>query len=150
MPENEQKSFEIKDPAHNVFWKIDAIARKTEQNDVVVELQWGWTAGMSEEDLKNCADDAPQGYEYVKTTLEMAKQLRDDLNKIIEQYELPKATIIWRMAVDGEFCAVCGKQMSTTTGYNLATVKHTKYICSECGNKHYPELMTEMDRMSFD
>lgn len=42
---------------------------------------------MTEEDLKNYADDAPQGKESVRTTLDMAIDLRDQLNKIIAKHE---------------------------------------------------------------
>ncbi len=53
----------------------------------VVELEWGWTAGMSEEELENYADDAPTGKDSVLTTLSMAKGLRGRLDEIIARHE---------------------------------------------------------------
>jgi len=72
-----------------IFWKIYAkeIEHSKENGpatgEPVIELEWGWTAGMSEELLKKYADDAPQGKDSVQTTLSMAIELRDELNKII-------------------------------------------------------------------
>lgn len=74
----------------DIFWNLVPIARETKRDGVLVELQWGWTAGMSEEDMKDYADDAPKGYNSVVTNLEMAKILRDNLDKIISKYEKKK------------------------------------------------------------
>lgn len=72
----------------SIFWKIYAIERSDlKEREPVIQLEWGWTAGMSDEDLKNIADDAPQGKGMVQTTLSMAKELRDDLDKIISKYD---------------------------------------------------------------
>jgi len=53
----------------------------------VVELEWGWTAGMSEEEAGRCAADAPTGKDSVLTTLDMARGLRDRLSEIIARHE---------------------------------------------------------------
>lgn len=66
-----------------MYWNITPVVKENER-DVVVELQWGWTAGMSEKDLENYADDAPRGWDSVSTTLDMAEELRDKLTLIID------------------------------------------------------------------
>jgi hypothetical protein len=77
-------------PIHfdEIYWSIFPIIKKEpETGKTLIELQWGWTAGMSEAELKNIAEDAPTGYDKVTTTLEMAKELRDKLTEIIELYK---------------------------------------------------------------
>ena len=71
----------------SIRWNIKPLVREAEDG-VMVELQWGWTAGMTEEDLKNYAEDAPTGYDSVTTTLDLAEELRDQLNVIIEQHKV--------------------------------------------------------------
>lgn len=71
----------------DIFWNIVPIVRDAGLDGIVVELQWGWTAGMTPEQMKNYAEDAPKGYDKVATNLDMARELRDKLNVIIEQYE---------------------------------------------------------------
>lgn len=79
--------FEVELPFDSIFWNIVPVVRESKDDGTLVELQWGWTAGMSEEDLANVAEDAPTGYESVTTTLDMARELRDKLTKIIEEHE---------------------------------------------------------------
>lgn len=69
----------------SIYWKIIPIYKEVD-GVKLIEFQWGYTAGLSDEDLKNYADDAPSGYEKVTTTLDLAVTLRDELNKIIEQH----------------------------------------------------------------
>lgn len=45
----------------------------------ILKLSWGWTAGMSEKDLENYADDAPKGYDYVLIRADAARDLIADL-----------------------------------------------------------------------
>ena len=77
----------------SIFWKIYAKEVQTPPNEQpadkqpIIQLEWGWTAGMSEKDLENYAEDAPQGKETVLTTLQMAEELRDQLNEIISRHE---------------------------------------------------------------
>lgn len=52
-----------------------------------IELEWGWTAGISEQDMENHAEDAPTGKDSVFTTLSMAKELRRRLDEIITRHE---------------------------------------------------------------
>jgi len=77
-----------------MFWKIHAIPvdshpqNKThgEEKLPLVRLEWGWTAGMSEEDMENYAEDAPSGKEEIYINWSSIKNLRDDLTKIIDKY----------------------------------------------------------------
>jgi hypothetical protein len=78
---------EVLIPFDAVLWNIKPVVRESEGDGILVELQWGWTAGMFEEDLKNIADDAPTGHDSVTTNLDMIEELRDELNVIIEKYK---------------------------------------------------------------
>jgi hypothetical protein len=71
----------------DMYWNIHAKEVDENPKDPVIILEWGWTAGMTEEQLANYAEDAPTGKEQVKTTLSMAKELRDQLDNIIKQHE---------------------------------------------------------------
>lgn len=73
-------------PYNSILWNVHPVAREAEEG-VVVDLEWGWTAGMSEEDMKTLAPDCPRGHDFVRTTLRHAKLLRDALNEIIEKHE---------------------------------------------------------------
>lgn len=75
-----------------MFWNIFAKEVQLPEGEApaggpVIELEWGWTAGMTEEDMENYADDAPTGKDSVLTTLDMAKGLRDRLDEIISRHE---------------------------------------------------------------
>ena len=75
------------DPS-DVFWKVYAKELDLpSEKSTVIQLEWGWTAGMSEEELENYAKDAPEGKASVLTTLEMATELRDQLNEIISKHQ---------------------------------------------------------------
>lgn len=73
--------------AEDVYWNIVPVVTEKEGDGVLVELQWGWTAGMTEKDLENYADDAPRGCESVTTTLDMVEELRDKLTEIIDKHK---------------------------------------------------------------
>lgn len=80
-----------------MYWKI--FAKRIEdtpeiiegipfiEHEALIELSWGWTAGMTQDDMKNIAEDCPTGHDSIVTTLSLIKQLRDDLNLIIEEAE---------------------------------------------------------------
>lgn len=76
-----------------MFWRIYAKemllpeGKGPASGEPAIELEWGWTACMSEEDAENLADDAPTGKYGVTTTLGLAKMLRDQLNEIIARHE---------------------------------------------------------------
>ena len=52
-----------------------------------IELEWGWTADMTDEDLENLADDAPKDKDSVCITLSFARDLRDRLSEIIAKHD---------------------------------------------------------------
>lgn len=76
-----------------MFWNIFAKevqlpeGRRPASGEPVIELEWGWTAGMTKKDMENYADDAPVGKDSVFTTVGMAKELRDRLDEIIAKHE---------------------------------------------------------------
>jgi len=76
-----------------MFWNIFAKEVQLPEGEgpasggCAIELEWGWTAGMTEKDMENYADDAPTGKGSVFTTVDMAKELRDSLNEIIARHE---------------------------------------------------------------
>ena len=73
----------------SIYWNIYAkeFIEKQEEEPVII-LEWGWTAGLTEEQLANYAEDAPVGKEEVRTTLTQAKELRDQLDNIINKYKV--------------------------------------------------------------
>lgn len=52
-----------------------------------IELTWGWSACLSDEEAENLSDDVPKGKDSVLTTLSMAKELRYRLDEIIARHE---------------------------------------------------------------
>ncbi len=76
----------------DMFWKVyakhDAEAQERHPaKHPIIELSWGWTAGMSPENISEMADDCPTGQYAVSTTLDFAKELRDNLDEIIKTLE---------------------------------------------------------------
>ncbi len=47
------------------------------------ELQWGWDAGMSDDQLKELAEDAPRGCDSVRTTEDSLRELYDEIGKLL-------------------------------------------------------------------
>ena len=83
-----KKRCEVPIDSSDIFWKIYVVERSDlDGREPVIQLEWGWTAGMSDEQMQRRADDAPKGKGFVRTTLSMARELRDDLSKIIDQHE---------------------------------------------------------------
>jgi len=73
----------------SMYWQVYAKELDNIQGEEpVIILEWGWTAGLTEEQLANYAEDAPMGREEVKTTLTMAKELKDQLDNIINKYKV--------------------------------------------------------------
>ena len=77
---------EVVIPFDSVRWNILADPIEAEDG-VLVKLEWGWTAGMTEKDFENYADDAPRGSDSVCTGLDQAEELRDKLTEIINQHK---------------------------------------------------------------
>lgn len=87
----------VKINSDSILWNVRPIIKKPNYERTVIELQWGWTAGMSETDLERLADDCPRGYDSVATDYRAVKGLRDDLNRIIEDVD---ATIMNKRRVE--------------------------------------------------
>lgn len=87
----------IEIPADAMRWKIHAKRLPDSCGEVdgvpwvddeaSFELSWGWTANMTDEEIANLADDCPKGKGSVITELRSLKELRDDLNILIEEAE---------------------------------------------------------------
>lgn len=73
----------ILDPA-NIYWNVIPLFVDGGEDGSLVQLQWGWTAGMTEKNLEEIAEDAPKGFDSVTMTWEGAIELRDKLNELIE------------------------------------------------------------------
>jgi hypothetical protein len=80
----------------DIRWEIELLATggvfqagKGWAKEPDIELQWGWTAGMTEEELENYADDAPRGHDSVKLSLDSARRLRDKLDDLLKDRPRP-------------------------------------------------------------
>jgi hypothetical protein len=58
-----------------------------EADQPVIQLAWGWTAGMSPKELMDIAEDSPRGSSEVQVLYEDAVWLRDQLNELIKACE---------------------------------------------------------------
>lgn len=75
----------VKISFNDIYWEIHAeVLKNTNEKEPIVELSWGWDAGIPEEILKDMAEDAPSGHESVRITMSQAIRLRDKLNEIIK------------------------------------------------------------------
>lgn len=63
----------------DILWNIHAYSEPGN----IIRLEWGWTAGMSDDEIADIADDAPNWKDTVKITMENARALRDKLNKLL-------------------------------------------------------------------
>lgn len=68
----------------DIFWCVRPFFVDGDEDGSLVQLQWGWTAGMTEKDFENLADDAPRGLGAVTMTFNDAIELRDKLTTLIE------------------------------------------------------------------
>ena len=76
--------------SNDMFWNISVVdTGKLNGNEPILELQWGWTAGLEPDlikEIESCEDN-PTGYESVKILLTQAQSLRDDLDKMICKWQ---------------------------------------------------------------
>lgn len=79
----------IKIPFDGIYWNIQAYPKREEKtNKPLIRLEWGWSAGMDDEQrMKSAEAGNPVGYNTVTTTPEMAKMLIWQLEKIIKDFE---------------------------------------------------------------
>lgn len=68
----------------DMLWEIHADEVPAEHGaESRYRLSWGWTAGMSEEELANYAEDAPVGHDSVDTSHDSLLRLRDRLTELL-------------------------------------------------------------------
>jgi hypothetical protein len=88
----EHTQYVVKVPFASVYWNIEAYPQREDKtNNPLVRLEWGWGAGLTDEQRKiDEENNIPSSCETVTTTLEMAKELVERLNKIINDFENEK------------------------------------------------------------
>ncbi len=70
----------------DMLWCIHTkLTDRTEYGQPVIELSWGWTAGMTEEEISQLGDDVPKGHHTLSVMLSEAIRVRDELTKLIEK-----------------------------------------------------------------
>jgi len=71
----------------SIYWNLQAIEdEEPETGKKLIRFEWGWGAGMSDEERIDAAEDnVPTGYEKVTTTLDGAALLVVELVKILEK-----------------------------------------------------------------
>lgn len=71
-----------------ICWDIQCEPVKIENDssdNQYIELSWGWTAGMSEEQIKELADDCPTGHDSVVITRRIAEDLIENLQNLLDK-----------------------------------------------------------------
>ena len=70
-----------------IYWNLQAIEdEEAKTGKKLVRLEWGWGAGLTDEErIEAEEDNVPAGYETVTTTLNGAAMLVVELMKIIEK-----------------------------------------------------------------
>jgi len=83
IPEEDISQYHVPIDDNSIYWMLKA--RKIEQpcGDKVVQVEWGWSAGMSDEELANTAEGSPNWKYSVRTTLDMAEEFYKELGDLI-------------------------------------------------------------------
>jgi hypothetical protein len=75
-----------------MYWDLHPVevtdipdGREPVGNDKVVAIEWGWSAGMTDDELTQIAEDAPSWKYSVKTTLPMAEEFYNRLGELIKK-----------------------------------------------------------------
>ena len=82
--EDEKDPCIVEVKSSDIMWNI--LVKKTDRiewDEPVIELSYGWTAGMTKEEIAELPDDCPSGHATVCIMLKQAIALRDRLNEII-------------------------------------------------------------------
>jgi len=82
----EECKVEIK--SSDILWRV--FVSKSEQVEYgypLVELSWGWTAGMTKQEVEELDDDVPSGHHTLQLQLKDAIELRDRLTEEIGKIE---------------------------------------------------------------
>ena len=78
----------IKDENIGIFWDVKTETFLLENEGPVMECQYGWTAGMTEEQIKESDDGInPVGHNTFHLNLQSAKNLKDKLEIFIQESE---------------------------------------------------------------
>lgn len=87
MKDNMEENF-IPIKFDDIFWEVQIVKTNRKNFDEpIVELQWGWSAGMTDEERKAMDDDSPSGYKSLPITLSAAKNLAHRINMLVEKFE---------------------------------------------------------------
>jgi hypothetical protein len=82
------KEFLIPIMFDDIFWEVHVVeTNKKSRDEPIVELQWGWSAGMTDEERKIMDKDSPSGYKSLPITLSAAKRLANKINVLVEKFE---------------------------------------------------------------
>jgi hypothetical protein len=72
----------------DIFWEVQVVeTNKKNRDEPIVELQWGWSAGMTDKERKAMDEDSPSGYKSLPITLSAAKRLANKINALVEKLE---------------------------------------------------------------
>jgi hypothetical protein len=82
----------IKKDADCIQWDVQPRLIDAGENGMLVEMQWGWDAWATPEELANRGDDVPSGFDGVVMNIEQARELRDQLTAIVESSEAAVVT----------------------------------------------------------
>ena len=81
----------------DVYWRVLADLEYVSSGEApagdilgcIVVLSWGWTAGMSDHQISELADDAPKQRWELKLTIDSARKLRDNLSDLLTKFQEP-------------------------------------------------------------
>ena len=66
------------------YWRMHpSKSEETCRGESVYLLEYGWDAGMTEEEVAKMAEDSPGGKIVVKMVEEQLRDLRDDINELL-------------------------------------------------------------------
>lgn len=77
----------IKIDFNDILWNVLVKPKRTDFEEKLVVLEWGWTAGMTKEELENLAEDSPKGHDFVTMDISQAKDLLVRLETVIKELE---------------------------------------------------------------
>lgn len=66
----------------DILWEVH-VKTVEECGQPIIELSYGWTAGWTDEQLLDLAEDAPRGYAVCRMNVEQAIQLQEKLTDAI-------------------------------------------------------------------
>lgn len=81
----------------DIYWRVSADLKPVGSGEApagdthgcIVVLSWGWTAGMSDDQRAELADDAPSQRWELALTIDSARELRDNLSALLTKFQEP-------------------------------------------------------------